>query len=201
MKQPKCLQSGFSFGPFDLGDEYVEVFLAATKWINPSAVLEVNGTSLFNVDPPESKGGPFRISATFFDRNSTEIFRIIQNEWQGSTENWDIELQGATITIRCALRDIILKLRSEPPHRIFVERLEMYYQHSKIIIEENKHLLIISPDNSVISWQGGNFCGIECEAGISITDNGIGFAKGCKKIGGYEISGNDHRFTNTIKLG
>ncbi len=201
MVKPKCFETGFSFGPFDIGDEYVEVFLAATKWINPLAVLEINGIPLFNVEPPEEKGQPFRISALFFDRNNLEVFKIVQNEWQGQADNWDIEVQASTITVRCAPKDIILKLRAEPPHRIFVERLEMYYQHSKIVVEENKHLLIISPDNSVISWQGGNFCGIECEAGISITDNGIAFAKGCKSIGGYEINDNEHSFTNTIRFG
>ena len=76
----------------------------------------------------------------------------------------------------------------------------MYYQHSKIVIKKNKHLLIISPDNSVISWHGGNFCGIECEAGISITNNRIAFAKRCKSIGGYEIDGDEHSFTNKIRF-
>lgn len=201
MIQPKCLQTGFSFGPFDISGDRVEVFLAATRWINPKAVIEINGVPLFNVEPPEVQGGPFRISATFYDRNGAEIFKIDRNEWQGNIENWDIELKGAVITVRCAPRDIILKLRSEPPYRIFVERLEMFYEQSKVIIEGNNRLLIISPDSSVIQWSGGNFSGTECKAGISITNNGIGFANGCQSIGGYELCNGEYRDTNTIRFG
>lgn len=147
-EEPRCLQEGYSFGPFDLGYKHPTIILGTTKAINAHTIVEVLGDPLLRIDKPEKPGAPFLISARLHDRSGKEVVKIERNEWQSSIENWDVTVEGQKITIYQGSRDIALILRSEPPNVLFIERLEMYYRGVGISCKEGKHLRFDFPDGT-----------------------------------------------------
>jgi hypothetical protein len=141
---PKCKQLGFSFGPFDIGAEHPELVIGALRAKNVQVLLQADGDDLLSVSPPERSGLPFRINARLFDAQGAPILDIVENEWRTPSENWDVELSGPRITIRRALGDISLILRSEPPHRLIIERMHLVHRGTVISCEEGKEIIRVA---------------------------------------------------------
>lgn len=109
--EPKAKQTGYSFGPFDLGTGPLEVQLGPCRIIRTPVLVDAFDTPLLRIDPPETEGAPFRLSARMFNSNGDEILRIVENEWQISQGNWDVEVVGCRIILRRGMGDITLRLR------------------------------------------------------------------------------------------
>jgi hypothetical protein len=141
---PKCFEDGFSFGPFDIGTGPVEILLGTIVARNPQTLIRICGENIFSVTSPPKPGQPFLINAFFSDKNGSPILSIVENEWRPSTDNWDVEVVGGRITIRNAPRDLALVLRSEPPHRLVVERMAMEHKGIRIECYEGKELCVLT---------------------------------------------------------
>jgi hypothetical protein len=148
MENPQCLKAGFSFGAFDVGNHDLAVALGTATWINTRVIIEALGEPLLILEPPEDVAGPLRLSGQFYDSKGQEIFKIVQNEWRGSVENWDIEVRGPRIIIRRAARDIALQIRTEPPGKLTIERIDMFYSGFRIVGQEGRTTSITSPGGS-----------------------------------------------------
>ena len=149
---PKCLEKGFSYFPLDINDEsdgefQVRVVLGTTTFINVRSIIKLNNKPLFSILPPETLGSPARLSASFYDISGSEIARIIENEWQSSSANWDVEIVGPKITIRQKLGDICLIIKNDPPKGLTVEKLNMFYQGFKVVADSDR-VAIWSPGQS-----------------------------------------------------
>lgn len=151
MGNPKCLEEGFSFGPFDIGRNSSPVVVLGTiTWVDTPIIIQAPAVTLLRIDPPEDTNAPFRLSGVFYDGEGHEIFRIVENEWQSPTDNWDVEIEGQRITIRRALGEIILKIRAEPPDKLVVERLDMFYKEFRIVGQEGQTTRVIGADGSTV---------------------------------------------------
>jgi hypothetical protein len=195
-ENPKCLQQGFSYGPFHIGDEqHPVVSLGYSTWIKTNTIVEVFGTPLLRIEPPEVVGRPFRLSGAFYDESGKEIFRIVQNEWQGPVSNWDIQTEGRRIIIRRAPRQVALQIRVDPPGNLVIEKLDMYYEGARIIGKEDRQITAIAPSGAIIHGtseagmalsatgiQLGHVTGIACEAGIVVSEDGVIFGRRCRAI-------------------
>lgn len=148
-QNPKCFEQGFSYGPFDVGSSSPVVVLGNLTFIGTPIILEVFGKALLAIEPSEQHRTPFRLSATLHDRKGNEMLRIGQNEWQVLSSNWDMEVEKSTITIRHAPRQIALKLRSEPPGKLVIETLDMFYGGLRIIGKEGQPTTAFLPDGMV----------------------------------------------------
>lgn len=180
MQKPRSLQAGFSFGPFDVGNEHPDVFLGPFRAIRTHTIIRVFGDPILAVDPPEAQGAPFRLSAMLCDHQEREILRIVENEWQAPTTNWDVEVVGPRITIRRGSRDIALILRTDPPKSLVVERLDMTYRGTRIECDEKRGLIVRSPGGA--AFQAYAATATECVAGIDVHANGLGVGHGCKSL-------------------
>lgn len=168
---PKCLEDGFSFGPFDIGTGSVEILLGTILARNAQTLIRICGENIFSVAPPPKPGQPFMINAFFSDKNGSPILSIVENEWRPSTDNWDVEVVGGRITIRNAPRDLALVLRSEPPHRLVVERMAMEHKGIRITCHEGREL-------RVLTAEGAEFTSVACESngwkiGINANEHGL----------------------------
>jgi SEC-C motif len=175
---PQTKKAGFSFGPFDIGDNHPEVVAGAFRAKMTSRIIVVSGEPILAVEPPEEVGGPFRLSALLCDSAGTEILRIVSNEWQASTNNWDIEVIGQQIKIRSAHRNVTLSLRTLPPHTIIIEKLDMYYQGTHIVCDGENYFKVITPSGRTFHASATEVT--ECECGISVSPSGLVIGIGCK---------------------
>jgi hypothetical protein len=176
-KAPKCLQTGYAHHSFDLGNAHPEITLGTLTWIDTKTIIRVMGDSILEISPPEIDGGPYRLSGIFCNDKGSPILRIIENEWQGAIENWDIEIVGSHLTIRQRFRGIALKLHLNPPKAITIKQINMIHKGAIIIGKEGKGFHFNAPDGSTISGHSKGTLR-SCETGVEITENSV--AMGCR---------------------
>jgi hypothetical protein len=184
---PKCTELGFSFGPFDIGNQPPEVVLGTITARNCKTLIRITGDDVFSIAAPAQLGQPFILNARFFDIGSNPILDIVENEWRSALNSWDVEVVGSRIRIRRAPGDLVLILRSEPPRRIVIERLEMLHKGIRLQCSEGTEFQVVSPDGSTIRANGviqsdDWLVGIDADAtGIRM---GLG---GTMRFGGPEV--------------
>jgi hypothetical protein len=188
MQNPKCKELGFSFGPFDIGLRPPEIVLGTIKARNAKTLLRICGDDVLTIAAPFEPGLPFNFNAQFFDTTGTPILHIVENEWRSSSGNWDVEIIGNRISVRKALGDLALVLRSEPPGRLIVERMNMLHRGIRMVCREGSAFEIVSPDGSTI--RGGALEGENWEIGIDADASGIRIGRGGSTyIGHAEFNG------------
>jgi len=159
---PKCLEKGFSHFQLDVGVQFPTILLGNSTFVGNPTIIRAFGKSLFMIEPPEQNGGPFRISAVFYNREGKKTCRIIQNEWQGFASNWDITSIGNEITVRQDHGDIVFRMYSDPPTRLIVDRLDMFYRGYKVVVKEDGQTSMYLPDGSMwFRLNGASFIGNE----------------------------------------
>jgi hypothetical protein len=136
LRNPHCRKAGFSFGAFDIGSMHPEIVMGGMTCTDTRCLINLYGDEIFSIAPPVEEGMPFRISAELRGLDSETILKIVENEWRSESSNWDVDIQGAVIIIRNALRKIDLVLRSDPPKRIIIERLQMTHKGCRIQCSE-----------------------------------------------------------------
>lgn len=160
---PKCLQQGFHNHGFNVESGSLSVIWGSTTFIGVQRILEIYGKDFLSVDLPEEVGSPLRINALFYDKSGNEAARIIQNEWQGYSTNWDIETKQNRTIIRYEHRKIALIIRTEPPHRLVIEHLDMFCNGYRVLTEKGGRTSIFSPDGTpLINFSGATVSGCEC---------------------------------------
>lgn len=173
---PKCKQTGFSFGPFDIGTETPEIIVGTYRCKNVKTLISVDGESILSVNPPESETAPFSISAVMRDKEGNELLRIENNEWKSTSNNWDVEVVGRTITIRKKIGDIALIIRADPPNKLTIARMEMEYNGVKISCKENDNIAITTPNGTMLYTSGMSV--VNYEIGLNIRENGFDLPSG-----------------------
>ncbi len=168
---PKCLESGFSFGPFDVGSGVVEIMLGTILARDAKVLIRICGDDVFSIMPSMGTGRPFRINAFFCDSSGTSILSIVENEWRAQSTNWDVEVVGARISIRNGLRRFALVLRAQPPHRLVVERMNMAHKGIEMTCREGDAF-------AVTNSRGTTFTSIACKSdgwsiGVNANEHGI----------------------------
>lgn len=175
-KNPVCLRKGYTFGFFDVNDQHPDIWVGTFHIYRTRTILRAFGVPIFCIDEPEESGAPFRLSALLCDKDGKEMLRIVENEWRAAIGNWDVERTGRTITIRRDLGDIMLRLRTDPPSSLTIERLEMYYQGAKISCREGNNLNITLPNGTCFEAYAAVAEG--CEVGIDLMDSQIIVGRG-----------------------
>lgn len=175
-QNPVCKQNGFSFGPFDLGLVEPTVKIGTLTCKNVESLIQIDGESIFSIKKPECEGAPFRINAYLADRDGVEILKIKDNEWITSIFSWDVEVVGPKITIRKGFGDITLVLRTEAPHSLVVERLEMVHRGIKISCRENNSLEVVTRSGQILKATSMNIT--DCKVGFDISDSSLAIGVG-----------------------
>jgi hypothetical protein len=176
MADPKCEQTGFSFGPFDVGSDPPKLQIGSVAASNVRVVIRASGDELLSIEPPEEDGGPFRVSAQLANRDGTEIIRITRNEWSTPTSNWDVQVEGSRITIHNGPGDVAV-VRSDPPAGLVVERLDMFHKGTRLVANEKDGFVVEGVTGASVAATGGFVDG--GDVAIDILDDGsIAIGKG-----------------------
>jgi len=175
---PKSFKQGYARAAFDIGENRPSFLLGGTRFEGMETLIEVNTEPLFSLRPAEAPDAPYRLSGLFCDPNSQELFRIVDNEWQGDIAAWDIEVVGAQITVRAGARRIALEMHVEPPHLVSITQIDMAYKGASIRGKVGGPLTITSPEGSVFKWQNvGSFQTPPEGVGIHVGSDGIDIAR------------------------
>ena len=116
-----------------------------------TSVLRYFGQDLIKLHPGES-GEPGAITAVFTDEEGNTILALDENEWVGSLDAWDIEVEGPRIVVKQKLGDVALQLRLDPPGRIVIERLDMRIGDHHVLASEHSYAVGVHFDNGHMNW-------------------------------------------------
>lgn len=136
-KNPKCLQEGFTKESFDYGSNLIEVRFASNTFIDCENIICIDDLPILSIKNPIEEGDTFLMSGIFFNSEGEKSFEIKDNEWFGEIDNWDIECIGKKIIIKENEKDITLIIRQEPPNLFVIEKINMLFNNTRIIGDEN----------------------------------------------------------------
>jgi hypothetical protein len=159
-------------GAFDIAG-HPSVSIGPVTCHRTKTIIEIDDEPILQVLQPEVPGGPFRLSALLQDVKGNEILRIEENEWRTPTSNWDVEVVGPLITIRRAHRETTLRLRSQPPHAIAIESLDMEYRGNRVICEHGS-LRIEAVGGNVLEASDATVSDSQCAISLNRGSMAIG---------------------------
>jgi len=143
---PKCLEKGFSFGVFDIGNDPPDIIFGGLHAVRSGTVLRIYGRDVLSVLPPEEPHGPFRISAFLADGKGEEMCVIEDNEWRVQSGMSDLTVVGQVIQVsRPAPSQPTMVIRVDPPRGINICSLLMRYQDVMISADEKYSVVQFLP--------------------------------------------------------
>lgn len=157
-------------GPLDFYDGSAQLEIAGLVY--PSAIpkiLRYFGSDIITATPGHN-GEPGKISAIFTDNNGKPTLFLDENQWIGSPNNWDIETSGPRITVRRCKREIVLKIRLDPPGRLVIERLDMRIGNHHILISEKCYAIGLYLENEQMAWTHASIRITGCNAHGAVID-------------------------------
>jgi hypothetical protein len=139
-------------GPLDFHDGTAELLIGSLMY-SPAVktVLRYYGYNLISVKPGKD-GEQGSISAVFTDSHGAVALQLIENEWIGSLDAWDIDVVGPRITVRREKGDVVLKLRLDPPGCLVIEHLDMRFRSCHILASEKTYAIGRYIDEENIFW-------------------------------------------------
>lgn len=145
-------EAGRPVGPLDFYGGNAELRIGGLCY-SPlvQTVLRHNGLDVIKVTPGHGVM-PGSISALFTDEHGCPVLRLVDNAWEGSTENWDIEVVGSRIAVRNRDGILSLKLRLEPPGVIVIEHLDMRFRDCHLMVSESAYAAGRYLSNGTIAW-------------------------------------------------
>ena len=182
---PKCKQEGFSYGPLEFGIKSSIVQIGSTLFLDSRNIIYVNGEPVLSIKPPEEDNGPFLLTLVTEDSHNSN--RIVDNEWIGDAQSWDITTEGRSIIVRDQIGKILLELENIPRVRFVLRQINITYRNFKIItknikqkefdgilVPEEKILTITNPlerEIARIGASGGGLNEIKWENALEIIGN------------------------------
>ena len=127
-KYVEVRESKLDLRPFDILDinvKHPEIVIGNCKFINPKKIIELDGRTILSLHHKEGHGGMPTLSGVFSDKNGADLISIIDNEWSGSTEHWDLTTEGREIVIRHSKGHVALKIELFPPYKLVVHTLDI----------------------------------------------------------------------------
>lgn len=124
------------------------------------------------------------LNVNIFDEFNQIVMRIVNNELSYTTSPWDIQLVGTTLTIREKVRKFLLRIKFEPPNKIFIEKARLLCNGVEILVDEDS--ILITNNNTLIRGCKAN----NCHGGLII---------GGKPIGGFMYIGQVPRYLGDSK--
>lgn len=125
---PFCRREGFAWDQLDIGTRIPEIQIGTLTCHQVQTVIRMYGEDILTVRPPEAEGAPFRITALLRDLDGAPIFQVENNEVRINAGSYDVEMRGASCTIRRRPGEIMLKIIVTPRRSILIERIEMGYR-------------------------------------------------------------------------
>jgi hypothetical protein len=125
-QDPAARKVRYAFSDVEASEGRPFIKLAGMTIRNCRVPLQVCGYPLFQVEGPEEMNGPYRLTASFFNRQAQPSLFIRQNEWKVFSDSWDVEVSGPSVTVRMQRGEIALRLVFVPGEGLIVERLDMH---------------------------------------------------------------------------
>ncbi|MBP1083513.1 HNH endonuclease signature motif containing protein [Bacillus capparidis] len=93
--------------------------------------------------------GHLLLSALVFDQFNNLILVISENRLMYSTDPWDIQFVGKTLTIREKFRKILLNITFDSPNKVIIDKARLLYNGIELLIKGDR--LLVGDENQRLS--------------------------------------------------
>ena len=124
------------FSDFDLRSQQLVVKLGNCKFTHSRAIFTIDEVDLLSITVPEGGIGFPLLNGIFCDDQGQMIFEVVDNEWFGPLDCWDMEIVGNRITIRSDSKKTALELLVWPPNKIEIVCLDMRLDNCRIVVDD-----------------------------------------------------------------
>lgn len=145
--------------------------------------ISVDGTPLIGLILAD---GHLLLNLVIFDEFNAPVLHIKNNQLYYSTEPWDIQLVGTTLTVREAHRKILLEIKFCPPNKVIINRGRFLRNGVEILVRPKN--ILITNNSSLISGCSAT----NCYGGLIIGHHD-------KPIGGFMVMGGIPRYLGDRK--
>jgi hypothetical protein len=128
-------------------------------------VLMVDGMVLLGL---RYLDGHLLLTMSIFDEYNFPVLQIIDNEMLLSVDQWDIEVEGPTLVLRQALREILIDVRFEPPDRIIIRRGRFLRNGVEIVIQPDQYHVPGRESHAIFQENVFQFSGSDCLFALGI---------------------------------
>jgi hypothetical protein len=168
---PACLQAGYTREWLDLSAGDIQVELGNVLIRNcPDHLFSIEGKAILSIRRSGDPDEPLLLSGSFTDVDGKPTLEIVDNEWTAQTSNWDVEVVGSRITIRRGHGDIVLQVKTEVPHTLKVERLDMRLGNWRLNVSEDHGIRSFLNDQRALSIAGLELDGAGQVAAICLNE-------------------------------
>lgn len=105
------------------------------------SVINIDGTDVLSYKKC-SETGTYTVSGVFYDQRGTELFRIVDNEWIGPLDVWDVEQVGRRLTIRNSPRGVVFEaIKDNENSLLSITKLDMHFPPFHVVLEPGRFLV------------------------------------------------------------
>jgi hypothetical protein len=122
------------------GKELV-VKLGSCEFREFRSIINVDGIDVLSYKKC-SETGAYTVTGTFYDQRGKELFRIVDNEWIGPLDVWDVEQVGRRLTIRNSPKGVIFEaIKNNENSLLSITKLDMHIPPFHVILEPGRFLV------------------------------------------------------------
>jgi hypothetical protein len=124
------------FGFFNLYNKDPIVKFGSSSFQGYPSIVNADGINLLSIKVSDESICGFAINGLFLDETGTELFRIVDNEWIGNIEAWDVDIVSNSLKIRRKKGEIIFKCEiSNTDNSIEITHLNMWASPFHIVVK------------------------------------------------------------------
>jgi len=129
-------------GFFDLYGRTFNIKIGPTTFTNINSIINIDGENYLSLKPNPEEPNTFVINGKFQDEKGEELFEIVDNEWIGNHNIWDIDIVGSNLKIRRKRGEILFAMNKDlHTNSIEITHLNMWVPPFHITIDK-KQLLV-----------------------------------------------------------
>lgn len=166
---PYCKKKGIVKGQFYPDPTKMEIFCGSSFFRDTQIIFQINGKPLIWVSRDDyNEFSPLFYNAIFYDSDGNKIGYLNKNHFIGLVKTADIKSIASRVEVRSRPKEITLDIDLEGYKSIRINRINMSYLNTHIVIEKNGDIVL---DPRGANNRFGSISASHCRVGISI--NGI----------------------------
>lgn len=105
------------------------------------SIININGIDVLSYQKSSESDG-YSVSGVFYDNQGKELFRIVNNEWIGPIDVWDVEQVGCRLTIKNAPDRVVFDaVKNNEKSELHILKLDMYFPPFHIFIDSGRLII------------------------------------------------------------
>lgn len=126
-------------GFFDLYGRTFNIKIGPTTFTNINSIINIDGENYLSLKPNPEDPNTFVINGKFQDEKGQELFEIVDNEWIGNHNIWDIDIVGSSLRIRRKKGKILFAMNKDlETNSIEITHLNMWAISFHIKVENHQ---------------------------------------------------------------